>query len=169
MIVRHWRNNMLFSNRRKEKSDSNNSNDAVVAEVLSYIESVRLLFVGDPRLDGETLGCFNIVPINENNGMYKPDSCRVMLMVLLYDDYAWKIQSILATAESNDSLFGIQYHLENRDSLKVFVAYTAGRFKKKYKSFMSQLYKEVNNAYPGRFRLKDSQIISSARYGETLF
>lgn len=65
---------------------------SLIREVLSYIESVRLLFAGESQLNGETIGCFQIIPINENKEMYRPNSCRIMLMILLYDDYDWKVQ-----------------------------------------------------------------------------
>lgn len=150
-------------------TDISEQDRSVIREVLSYIESVRLLFEGRSPLNGETIGCFQIIPINENKEMYRPNSCRVLLMVLLYDEYDWKVQSVLTTAELNNSPFGAYFHTEIISGNKQFVAYTAGRFSSDYKSFMSHLYNEVNASYPGKFRFDGSRIMSNDNYGITIF
>lgn len=158
----------IISSSRGNSAISENDK-TVIREVLSYIESVRLLFVGQSPLNGETIGCFQIIPVNENKEMYRPNSCRVLLMVLLYDEYDWKEQSVLTTAKLNSSPFGAYFHTEIISGNKQFAAYTAGRFSSDYKTFMSHLYNEVNAAYPGKFRFDGSRIMSNDNYGITIF
>lgn len=141
-----------------------------ISEALNYIESVKNMFDCDSILQkGETLGCFQIIPIDESKEMYMNASCRLMLMLLMYDEDDWHFQIVNSAAERNSSVFKACFHVETVTDNKQYVAYSVCRFTSNYKSFMRHLYSEVDKRYPGKFEFDGSRVMSKAQYGESLF
>lgn len=96
---------------KKGSISLSDSDEAVIGETINYIEQVRMLYNGETHLNPDTMGWFQIIPVNENKDMYRPNSCIIMLRLLVYED--WQIPFILNTAQINGSSFGI-FSIQNR-------------------------------------------------------
>ena len=102
---------------KKGSISLSDSDEAVIGETINYIEQVRMLYNGETHLNPDTMGWFQIIPVNENKDMYRPNSCIIMLRLLVYED--WQIPFILNTAQINGSSFGIFFHTESQNGTTV--------------------------------------------------
>jgi len=141
-----------------------------ISVVMPYIESVKNMFDSDPRLQkGEILGPLSIIPIDESKEMYTRDSCKLMLLVFMYEEDDWHIQIINEAAEKYSTVFKVCFQIEEVADSNNYVAYPPCRFTSHYKTFMSYLYEEVEKRYPGKFEFDGSRIMSKAKYGTCIF
>lgn len=145
------------------------TDESVIQEVVQYIETISRLYNGQSPLDYDNLGSIMLIPVNERKQMYYPDSCRIRVSLLLFEDDEWRKQYILRKAEQNNSSFGTYFFIEKENDSTFYVTYTAGRFSKNYKKFMSRLFYEINSLYPNKFSFDGSRVMSNGTYAQYAF
>ena len=142
--------------------------DALIDEVLYYLQEVKKLFVGEYPVFDDIIGMLFIIPVNSDHSYYRPDSDRLKISILVYES-GWQLDNVSLAARINKSDFFDIFHLTQDSTSKYFVRYTAGNFHCDYKSFMSDLYDRINEVYPGRFTFSKGMIGSNDRYGTRMF
>lgn len=157
---------------------NNTDNDAIINEIIYYIESVKKLYNGSGRIhiSKDTFCNLIIVPLNGNGEYFASNSDRVQLFITLFDDCffdnSFKIQYLETVVECNSSPFMASFHKGiTMGGNRGFVAVTCQSFRGSYKSFMHSLYNKINNVFPNRFMIisSDGRIISANNYPNEIF
>lgn len=138
------------------KSEPAENLDGISTELIQLLRDV-IKFANSLYWEDEC-GLVMVIPVNDNGDMYKPDSKRLRVSILLYRD---DIQSINLFSQNED--ITSRFELVQEDNNFSYMATTYCTFHTNYKKVMATLNQRVQNEFPeGQFEFDGSRILANS-------
>lgn len=138
----------------KNKNEPVENLDGITSELLQLLRDV-IKFANSTYWKDEC-GLVMVIPVNDNGDMYRPDSKRLRVSILLYRD---DIQSINLFSQNED--ITSRFELVQEDNNFSYMATTYCTFHNNYKKVMSTLNDRVQSEFPEvQFKFDGSRILA---------
>ncbi len=143
---------VLISKNEKEPVENENL-DAITSEVIQLMRETKK-FANSPYWKDEC-GLVMVIPVNNNGDLYRPDSSRLRVSILLYRDDIQTIQLFSQNEEITS-----RFELTQEDNNFSYIATTYCTFHSNYKTVMSLLNERVQAEFPDiPFKFDGSRIL----------
>lgn len=140
----------------KNKNESEEDLDDVASELMQLLRDV-IKFANSPYWK-EECGLVMVIPVNDNGDMYRSDSKRLWVSLLLYRE---DIKSIKLFSQ-NEELTS-RFELVQEDNDFSYITTTYCTFYTDYKKVMAFLNKRVQIEFPEeQFRFDGSRILANS-------
>jgi len=140
----------------KNKSEPAENLDGISTELMQLLRDV-IKFANSPYWKDEC-GLVMVIPVNDNGDMYRPDSKRLRVSILLYRD---DIQSIKLFSQNED--ITSRFELVQEDNNFSYMATTYCTFHNNYKTVMAALNERVQKEFPeAQLKFDGSRILANS-------
>lgn len=140
----------------RNKREPEENLDGITSELFQLLRDV-IKFANSPYWK-EECGIVMVIPVNDSGDMYRPDSNRVRVSILLYRD---DIQSINLFSQVED--ITSRFELVQEDIYFSYMATTYCTFHNNYKSVMAALNERVKKEFPEvQFKFDGSRILANS-------
>lgn len=140
----------------RNKREPEENLDGITSELFQLLRDV-IKFANSPYWK-EECGIVMVIPVNDSGDMYRPDSNRVRVSILLYRD---DIQSINLFSQGED--ITSRFELVQEDIYFSYMATTYCTFHNNYKSVMAALNERVKKEFPEvQFKFDGSRILANS-------
>lgn len=107
----------------------------------------------------ENSGLVMVIPVDDNNNMYSPNSCRLNISIVLYDDNSEVIN--LCSRNHQDFISRFKLIKSTTSAIYSYSANTVCSFNSNYKAVMPRLYTYVQSKFPNiKFTFDGSRIMA---------
>lgn len=138
------------------KNEVNENVDGISAELCQMLHLIEA-FANTPFWRDEC-GLVMVIPVNNSGDMYRPDSKRLQVSLLLYREDE---QTIKLCSQNDDITSRFKLVQEGRDFS--YIATTYCTFNSNYKKIMPLLYERVHSEFPNiSFKFDGSRISTNS-------